>query len=178
MADTHMADNIIIPPQQAPAKPLKPKKALWVIVVLMVLAVIVCVWYWQTKKSAKPVVYNKLPEGYKTQAMDIGKAPEGFPRELILSVGKNEILRAEDTNVATGQNYKIVDVQTTDQADSLAGLYRNTLTNEKFNWQLISSNNSGNIIALIFKKEAATLTVTIIPKEPGSQMNLSYITQK
>ena len=156
----------------------KPKKSLWAIVILMVLAIAVSSWYWQKQKIGKPVIYNQLPAGYKTQAPEAGKLPEGFPQELILSVGKFEVIRTEDTKVASGQNQKIVEVKTTDKPESLAGLYRNTLTDPKQGWQLISSKTTNNIIVLAFKKDTATLTVTIMPKASGSQMNLTYVLAK
>lgn len=168
----------ITPPQSSPKEQTKPKKVLWLIVVLMGLAIAVSAWYWQTQKNSKPVIYNKLPAGYKTQAPQAGTLPEGFPKELVLSIGQNQILRAEDTTVATGQNQKIVDVQTVDQPESLAGLYRNTLTNEKFGWQLVSSATDNGVTVLNFKKDTLIFTVTIIAKDSGSQMNLTYVLAK
>ncbi|MFA5991789.1 MAG: hypothetical protein WC794_06115 [Candidatus Doudnabacteria bacterium] len=168
----------ITPPQPAPKEQLKSKKSLWVILILMVLAIAVSAWYWQTQKSGKPVVYNHLPAGYKTQAPKAGSLPDGFPQELVLSIGQKQILRAEDTIVATGQNYKIVDVQTADQPESLAGLYRNALTDAKFGWQLVSSNTADGVTVLNFKKDSVIFTVTIIPKDSGSQMSLNYVVGK
>jgi hypothetical protein len=165
-------------PDQKPVEFSKPKKSLWVIVILMVLAIAVSAWYWQVQKTGKPVVNNQLPAGYKTQAPEAGKLAEGFPKELLLSMGQAQILRAEDTVVATGQNYKIVDVQSADKPESLAGLYRNTLTDAKFGWQLASSNTTNGVTVLNFKKDNVVFTVTIIAKESGSQMNLTYILGK
>ena len=168
-------------PQQLPQKPKEHNKALWTIAILMLLAVALSGWYWKVKKSStvkKPVIYNKLPEGYKFIALPQGQYPEGFPKELVLSAGKFEVIRAEDTKVASGQNLKIVDVKSADRADSLTGLYRNTLTDAKHNWQLISSKTSGELTTLVFTKAGQQLTVIVAPKSFGSQMSLTYTPPK
>ena len=164
-----------------PEQPKKYQKALRVIAVLVLVLIALSGWYWQVKKNPtvkKPVVKAGLPKGYEFKALPQGQYPEGFPQELILSVGKFEVIRTEDTKVASGQNQKIVEVKTTDKPESLAGLYRNTLTDPKQGWQLISSKTTNNIIVLAFKKDTATLTVTIMPKASGSQMNLTYVLGK
>lgn len=170
-----------VPPQPKPATVRLPKKALWAIVILILLATALSVWYRQTQRPVKQnpsAVKEGLPQGYQYKALPKGQYPEGFPKELALSVGKMEVIRAEDTIVATGQNHKIVDIRSTDQPDSLAGLYRNTLTDPKQGWQLMSSETQDNITALVFKKDTASLIVTILPKDNGSQMNLTYIPNK
>ena len=173
--------NNIVPPPPKPPTPGVPKKALWIIVILMLLAIALSAWYWQITRPViqnQPVVKEGLPQGYEFKALPRGQYPEGFPQELALSVGQMEVVRAEDTIVASGQNQKIVDIRTTDQPDSLAGLYRNTLTDPKQGWQLITSETTDNITALVFKKDTASFIVTIIPKDSGSQINLTYVAGK
>ena len=162
----------------APAAPKKPRSfgfKIWVIILLLLAAV--ALWFWQKKYpiTKKPVVYNSLPKGYEYKDSPKGEYPEGFPKELVLSIGSKEILRAEDTRVATGENYKIVEVKTADKPDSLAGLYRNTLTNSANNWQLVNSSSTNTATVLNFKKDSGTLAVTIVPSGEGSVLNLTYI---
>ena len=165
----------------APRQPQKYQKIYRVIAVLVLLVIALLAWYWLAKNRPllnRPKVYNTLPKGYEFKALPQGQYPEGFPKELVLSVGQMEVIRAEDTMVASGQNQKIVDIRAADKPDSLAGLYRNTLTDPKQGWQLITSETTNNITALVFKKDTASLVVTIMPKDNGSQINLTYVAGK
>ncbi len=165
--------------QPQPAVELKPKSLdkSFVIAGLFGLVIIVCLLLWYFKIDpikSKPTVYQKLPQGYEFKTADAGKYPEGFPENLLLSVGKKQITRAENTKVASGENYKIVEARVSDSPDSLAGLYRNNLTNATNNWQLLNSTSSETATVLNFKKGTASLVVTIIPVSGGSALNLTY----
>lgn len=171
---------VSVPPPQNPAQTPSKKPKIAAVIVIFALAAAAGYLLWKTEKGGwftrtSPRVSGELPKGYEFKAMPTAQYPPGFPQELVLSMGRVRILRAEDTVVATGQNYKIVELQTLDRPDSLAGLYRNTLTNAANGWQLVSSQAENGITAIAFKKNNEILTVIIMAKGEGSQINLTYV---
>lgn len=172
--------KIIVPSQQDSVQGHSKKQKITAVIIILILVVAAGYFLWKTKKAGWFTrtgnhVSEELPKGYEFKTMPMAQYPPGFPQELVLSMDKVRILRAEDTVVATGQNYKIVELQTMDRPDSLAGLYRNTLTDAANGWQLVSSQAENGITTIAFKKNNEIFTVIIMAKGEGSQINLTYV---
>ncbi len=120
-------------------------------------------------------ISTELPAGYKYTTMAKDQYPEGFPKDIVLTAGKAEFLRGEDTFVATGAHYRVVEVAVSEKPDAVLKLYKDTLP--KSGWKLTVTMDQGNIHNLTFVKDQGQLMMTVSPAGDGSQMNLTYITK-
>lgn len=168
--------------------PPKDHTKLWVVVfILVAVAIIAGVYYKGTNKQAfkqekpKPVVTNKLPEGYKTVALEKDKYPEGFPVDIIFKEGSPVWQRSEDTIDGAGMRHRVVDILYKKAPGEVLSAYTTGLS--KAGWIIEQENNSDGFQVVIFLKKGTSasddqrMAVVLTAQGEGVLVSLQYLTK-
>lgn len=153
----------------------KNNKTKLIISLIVLVIVAVALWFFLINKTP---VQNELSSDYTYTEMEKWQVPAGFPVDVFLMTGEVEYLRGEDTMVNSQESHKVVEfLVSNENPEELFNKYKETLTNEVNQWQLMSENNDGKIMNLVLSRAGDIMAVSILPNEDNFILNITYITR-
>lgn len=145
-----------------------------IITLAILIALILVFWFFFVNKQ----VQEELSPDYIYTIMEKWQVPVGFPVDVFLMTGEVEYLRGEDTMVNSQENHKVLEfLVSNENPEELFNKYKETLTNEVNQWQLMSENNDGKIMNLVFSRAGGIMAVSIFPNGDNFVLNITYITR-
>jgi len=174
--------------------PPKNHTKLWLVVIILAVAAVVVGIYLKAgnkessqlqkqQEQPKPVVTDKLPEGYKATVLEKGKYPEGFPMEAVVKEGDPVWQRSEDTLDGAGMRHRVVDLLYTKNSSEVITNYKTVLS--KLGWIIEQENNSQDTLVVVFFKKGASasddqkmVVVCSVSQKAGESLaSLQYLTK-
>lgn len=142
----------------------------WILGVVLVFLLVGIVYL---KIKSQPRIIKSLPKGYELKSMEAGKYPEGFPESMIFSGGDWQ--RAEDTKVASGERYRIVEIVYSAPGDVITEEYKKILV--KAGWRIVELRNSNGSDIYSFTKNNEEMVLTFSPTSKDVFVNITYKTK-
>jgi len=120
-------------------------------------------------------ISDKLPGGYKSMSVKAGQYPDGFPKDLVASGGLAPF-RGEDTVDGSGARQRIVEYYSTSTPQAVFELYKKILPQK--GWDVLSESVKTEVKSLYLTDKKDIFQVVVAPRESGSQVALTYVTNK